>query len=225
MGINQYIKIGSKIKKARVSKGIRQKDMARKLGLSVSTYSNYENNYREPKLDIVEKICNALDMTIDELMAFPISDAEFRTTDSLSYEQSYSFASSEEFNKLQEERQIEPTKKRSNNIHKYDATIRTSPEDLENSKEIYIIYKKIKNGEKLTENDLTMLKDYNQRQELAMKHLKEALQTMQEKLRHLIELQSVYDKLNKIGQEEATKRIGELTEIPRYVEPDDPPQE
>ena len=30
MGINQYIKIGSKIKKARISKGIRQKDMAEK---------------------------------------------------------------------------------------------------------------------------------------------------------------------------------------------------
>lgn len=55
MGINQYIKIGSKIKKARISKGIRQKDMAEKLGLSISTYSNYENNYREPKLDIVER--------------------------------------------------------------------------------------------------------------------------------------------------------------------------
>ena len=112
MGINQYIKIGSKIKKARISKGIRQKDMAEKLGLSISTYSNYENNYREPKLDIVEKICEILDMTIDELMNFPISNDESCLADSLSYENSYSYASSEEeFNKLKENRQIELTKK------------------------------------------------------------------------------------------------------------------
>lgn len=87
--------------------------MAEKLGLSISTYSNYENNYREPKLDIVEKICEILDMTIDELMNFPISNDESCLADSLSYENSYSYASSEEeFNKLKENRQIELTKKK-----------------------------------------------------------------------------------------------------------------
>ena len=71
MGINQYIQIGSKIKDARLSKHISQKNMAERLGLSVSTYSNYENNYREPKLEIIEKICEILGVTIEELMTTP----------------------------------------------------------------------------------------------------------------------------------------------------------
>lgn len=71
MGINQYIQIGSKIKNARLSKHISQKNMAERLGLSVSTYSNYENNYREPKLEIIKKTCDILGITIEELMNTP----------------------------------------------------------------------------------------------------------------------------------------------------------
>ncbi len=229
MGINQYIKIGSKIKKARISKGIRQKDMAEKLGLSISTYSNYENNYREPKLDIVEKICEILDMTIDELMNFPISNDESCLADSLSYENSYSYASSEEeFNKLKENRQIELTKKKDNNIHKYDGSIRInhnlSQENIETLKEINIIHKKIERGEQLNENEIHLLNDYNQKQDLALKHLKETLKSMQKSLKPLLELQPAYEKLNDIGQKEAIKRIEELTEIPRYTKADEPPQ-
>lgn len=229
MGINQYIKIGSKIKKARISKGIRQKDMAEKLGLSISTYSNYENNYREPKLDIVEKICEILDMTIDELMNFPISNDESCLADSLSYENSYSYASSEEeFNKLKENRQIELTKKKDNNIHKYDGSIRInhnlSQENIETLKENKYIHKKIESGEQLNENEIHLLNDYNQKQDLALKHLKETLKSMQKSLKPLLELQPAYEKLNDIGQKEAIKRIEELTEIPRYTKADEPPQ-
>lgn len=223
MGINQYIKIGSKIKKARISKGIRQKDMAEKLGLSISTYSNYENNYREPKLDIVEKICEILDMTIDELMNFPISNDESCSADSLSYENSYSYASSEE--ELQENSQIEFTRKKDNNIHKYDGSIRVNhslpPEAIENLQEINAIHKKIENNEKLSENDLQILKDYNLRQELTMKRLKASLQTMQKALMPLLGLQSAYDMLNELGKKEAAKRIEELTEIERYTKPEE----
>ena len=94
----------------------------------------------------------------------------------LSYENSYSFASSEEelnkYIKQQQAHNKEIPKEESqfidsdNNIHKYDATIRISPEALENLKEINLIYKKIEKGEKLTENDLQTLKDYNQGQKI-----------------------------------------------------------
>ena len=60
MGINKYIQIGSKMKDARISQHISQKDMAKRLGLTVSTYSNYENNYREPKLEVIENVCKIL---------------------------------------------------------------------------------------------------------------------------------------------------------------------
>lgn len=153
----------------------------------------------------------------------------------LSYENSYSFASSEEelnkYIKQQQAHNKEIPKEESqfidsdNNIHKYDATIRISPEALENLKEINLIYKKIEKGEKLTENDLQTLKDYNQRQKIAMERLRETLRTMQERLKPLIELQSAYDKLNEIWQEEAAKRIEELSEIPRYTKTNTPPKE
>lgn len=153
----------------------------------------------------------------------------------LSYENSYSFASSEEelnkYIKQQQAHNKEIPKEESqfidsdNNIHKYDATIRISPEALENLKEINLIYKKIEKGEKLTKNDLQTLKDYNQRQKIAMERLRETLRTMQERLKPLIELQSAYDKLNEIWQEEAAKRIEELSEIPRYTKTNTPPKE
>ena len=76
MGINEYIQIGKRIKEARISKHISQKDMANRLGLSVSTYSNYENNYREPKLEVIEKICEILSITIEKLMNTPEYDPE-----------------------------------------------------------------------------------------------------------------------------------------------------
>ena len=58
-----------------------------------------------------------------------------------------------------------------------------------------------------------------------MKHLKASLQNMQKALMPLLGLQSAYDMLNELGKKEAVKRIEELTEIPRYTNPDEPPQE
>lgn len=68
MGINEYIKIGSRIKQLRIEKGISQKDMASMIGIPVSTYSNYENDYREPKAEIIDKIASVLEIKICELL-------------------------------------------------------------------------------------------------------------------------------------------------------------
>ena len=84
MGINQYIQIGSRIKEARLAKGIKQNKMAELLGISVSTYSNYENNYREPKLDIIHQICEILGLELDELLG--LSQFEPEIVDKISHE-------------------------------------------------------------------------------------------------------------------------------------------
>lgn len=68
MGINDYIKIGSKIKKARIEKGIKQNEMANLLNINVSTYSNYENDYRGPEISLIYSICDILKISIDELL-------------------------------------------------------------------------------------------------------------------------------------------------------------
>ena len=56
MGINDFIQIGSTIKELRKAKGISQKRKCLKLlDIPYSTYSNYENNNREPSADVIKK--------------------------------------------------------------------------------------------------------------------------------------------------------------------------
>lgn len=68
MGVNEYIKIGSRIKEVRKRKGLTQREMADKLNLAYSTYSNYENNHREPSFDIIEQAADILGVTLEYLM-------------------------------------------------------------------------------------------------------------------------------------------------------------
>jgi transcriptional regulator with XRE-family HTH domain len=70
MGINDYIKVGSLIKELRLSRGYSAKEFAKKLQIPYSTYSNYENNNREPSLDTLHKICDNLGVTVEELFRF-----------------------------------------------------------------------------------------------------------------------------------------------------------
>lgn len=65
MRLNEYVKVGMKIKKIRKSKGITQKKMAEDiLNIPKSTYSNYENNNRVPDNETLEKIAAALNVTV-----------------------------------------------------------------------------------------------------------------------------------------------------------------
>lgn len=80
MGINEYIKVGSLIKELRLSKGYTAKDFSKKINIPYSTYSNYENNNREPSLDVLHKICDNLDITIDELLSFSKLPIELRNS-------------------------------------------------------------------------------------------------------------------------------------------------
>lgn len=68
MGINDFIKIGKKIKDARIAAKLTQKEMAHKLGLSVSTYSNYENEFREPPLEVIQSVCNIVGTDLTSLI-------------------------------------------------------------------------------------------------------------------------------------------------------------
>lgn len=68
MGINDFIKIGNQIKKYRELTGIKQKEMAEKLHIPISTYSNYENNNREPSSELVEKIAKILKVSPFDLV-------------------------------------------------------------------------------------------------------------------------------------------------------------
>lgn len=60
--------VGERIKKIREQKGIKQKDLAEKLGISYVMLSQYERGVRTPKYKTVDKIALALDVTPFYLM-------------------------------------------------------------------------------------------------------------------------------------------------------------
>lgn len=56
---------------ARIKKGLRQKDLAKKLGMSPSTINRLEvgkQDIKQLKFESIEKIANALDITVSELI-------------------------------------------------------------------------------------------------------------------------------------------------------------
>lgn len=69
MGINEFVQIGNLIKKLRIEKGLTQKGLAELANIPYSTYSNYENNNREPNAEQLTKIATALDVSAPELLA------------------------------------------------------------------------------------------------------------------------------------------------------------
>lgn len=69
------------LKKNRLENGYSQKDFAEKLGVAKSTYCMYENGYREPNVNIIKRIANLLDVSVDDLFGIDdspaVSKAEF----------------------------------------------------------------------------------------------------------------------------------------------------
>lgn len=74
MRISEYLKIGSKMKAARMKANISQRTMATTLELTFSTYSNYENSYSEPPMEIITKFCEELHMDVAQLFELEINE-------------------------------------------------------------------------------------------------------------------------------------------------------
>jgi len=68
LGINEIIQIGTRIKRIRMDKGLTQKEVASMLNIPYSTYSNYENNNREPNFGTIKQIAKILETSIDEIL-------------------------------------------------------------------------------------------------------------------------------------------------------------
>ncbi len=78
MGLNEYVKVGSLIKELRLSKGYTAKEFSKKIHIPYSTYSNYENNNREPNTEVLQKICENLGITVEELLRLSTLPLELR---------------------------------------------------------------------------------------------------------------------------------------------------
>jgi len=61
------LRLGTRIKLARVARGIRQRDLSRQSDVPQATLSAIENDYRPPRDHELKSILTALGTTIDEL--------------------------------------------------------------------------------------------------------------------------------------------------------------
>ena len=68
--------VGNAIKSLRKKKGISQKDLAQKCGLSANALCSIENNDSFPSKDSIGKICNALGIPVSFLMFFSVTDED-----------------------------------------------------------------------------------------------------------------------------------------------------
>jgi transcriptional regulator with XRE-family HTH domain len=60
--------LGDRLKKLRKGKGVEAQFIAKKLNVSKSTYSGYENNKSMPNYDILKKLADIFDCTTDFLL-------------------------------------------------------------------------------------------------------------------------------------------------------------
>ena len=57
-----------RLKETRIEKGLRQKDVAEAIGLTLRAICNYEAGTREPSLDILKKLCLFFNVSSDYLL-------------------------------------------------------------------------------------------------------------------------------------------------------------
>ncbi|HLR58863.1 MAG TPA: helix-turn-helix transcriptional regulator [Pseudogracilibacillus sp.] len=60
--------LGKRLKQARSDAGLKQIDAAEKLGISNGTLSGYERNYRDPDTDILNRMAELYEVSVDWLL-------------------------------------------------------------------------------------------------------------------------------------------------------------
>ena len=74
MRLGEYLQINKKLKAARKISGLSQREMAKRLGISNSAYSNYENGYSEPPVEVLQDFCRHVEMTLPALLQLDLKD-------------------------------------------------------------------------------------------------------------------------------------------------------
>ncbi len=60
--------ISEKIKTARINAKMTKADVAKKMGVAYSTYDGYERGYRTPKIETLQRIADALEVPLTDLL-------------------------------------------------------------------------------------------------------------------------------------------------------------
>lgn len=69
--LSKYIKLGERLRAARLNANKTQRELALEIGIPYTTYSNYENGNREPNVEMLKRISSALDISFGELIGWP----------------------------------------------------------------------------------------------------------------------------------------------------------
>lgn len=220
------------IRKARINQGLSQKELGEMVGLPQQAINRIEQGQRKLDVELFEKLCKSLNIkkigsfTVNFISSYYKMDVgddpichvdeledDFPTDDPLSYENSSSFASSEEeFNKLQDKRQIELEKKNISNIHKYDASIEITPEAMERLKEdaeAREILKKYESGEKILDSEYKKVIEYHNRMMERSKLLQDWLEWYK----------NTCEPLNNEGRKKVAEYAETLAETDKYAKP------
>ncbi len=68
--------VGDAIKSLRKNKGLSQKELAQRSGLSANAMCSIEKNEAFPSRDSIDRICKALDIPTSYLMFFSVTDED-----------------------------------------------------------------------------------------------------------------------------------------------------
>ncbi|MBQ7035884.1 MAG: helix-turn-helix transcriptional regulator [Clostridia bacterium] len=72
--MDNYI-IGERVKKLREARGISQKDFAKKLNITASRLSNWENGYNKIPFDFIPEIASLLGGSVDALLGLEFTES------------------------------------------------------------------------------------------------------------------------------------------------------
>ncbi|MCM1154246.1 MAG: helix-turn-helix domain-containing protein [Roseburia sp.] len=215
--------IGDNIRECRKKAKLSQKELGKKLGVSQQHIAQYERGKRQPKIETLRKIANALGVSIDYLKTGKSTDELWKEIMKDVYKSSIG-------QNIREQREKQGLTQKE--LADYTGLTEATVQECEESKDLppLEIIKKISlflaiNINKIVEdlslypgleedmkqNPSSYFLDYGKFLEACERTAKN-----QEKL-----LLEDYRKLNSLGQTEARKRLNELTEIKKYTEIED----
>lgn len=190
--------VGKKIRELRKRAGLTQKELGKLSGTSETTIKQYELEKRQPRMEQLQKVATALDVQVNDLLPWE-SIPEIRNTVYASdLEMLDIFYENKHFNYSKSEQ--EKIKQEINN----HITIGNTIANLEERQKYY--------------DDLVIKYSHK-----FLEHILEPY-TEQDVIRVAL-LLAYYFTLNNDGKDKTEGYIEDLTEIPRYTKPDDPPQD
>lgn len=218
--------IGVKIKKLRKYAGLTQRSLGELSGTSETTIKQYELGKRQPRIEQIKKIAKVFDFPLYLLL-----DDDFELENvALEMKRARPVNSYE---------MAEPPKPFTGPLSQYKNNDNSLYIDPDLQKLYEIARQKAHNREKLTDEEEQILigipgKMRNKYDDPLSFENSYSFASSEEEYEALLKqrqkqgedfLLSDYRKLNESGQAEARKRVNELTEVPRYINPDTPPQD